>query len=74
MNEVLHLNFFDFELFHFGFLDVRVLMFQFSFYFSQYDWWIVQCNECTTTQIGAGVLGSEHDSTLNFLEFDLLLP
>ena len=37
----------------------------------QYYWWIIQGNECTTTQIGAGLLGSQQDFTLNILEFDI---
>ena len=40
----------------------------FDFHF-QYYWWIIQCNECTTTQIDAG--GCEQDFTFNFLEFDI---
>ena len=36
----------------------------------QYYWWIIHCNECTTTQIRAGVLGCEQGFALKFLEFD----
>ena len=74
MIKVSHLNFFDFELFHIDFFDFRFFKFRFSFSSSmiiQYYWWIIQCNERTTTQIGAGVLGYEQDFTLNFLEFKL---
>ena len=72
--ERVHFNFFVFELFHFDFLDFRFFKLRFSFSSSmiiQYYWWIIQCNECTTTQIGVGVLGFEQDFTLNFLEFDV---
>ena len=69
-----YLNFLDFEIFHFDFLDVRLLKFRFSFsslMIIQYDWWIIQCNECTSTQIRAGVLSCEQDFTLNTLDFDI---
>ena len=73
---VLHLNFFDFELLHFDFFEFRFFKFRFSFSYSmiiQYYWWIIQCNECSTTQIGSWVLGCEQGFALKFLEFDILI-
>ena len=76
MNKVLHLNFFDFAISHLDFFDFWFFKFRFPFPYSmiiQYYWWIIQCNECTTTQIGAGVLGCEQGFALKFLEFDILI-
>ena len=76
MNEVLHLNFFDFAISHLDFSDFRFFKFRFSFSYSmiiQYYWWIIQCNECSTTQIGSWVLGCEQGFALKFLEFDILI-
>ena len=73
MNKILHLNFFDFAISHLDFFDFWFFKFRFPFPYSmiiQYYWWIIQCNECTSTQVGAWVLGCEQCFALKFLEFD----
>ena len=47
-------------------IDLKIVLhtaYPYSMIIQSY-WWIIQCNEFTTTQAEAGVLGCERDFTL----------